>query len=349
MLPETSAPPPPKPVTPPPAESHPVAGGSGWFWRTLVATSTGCALPVMALAGLMFACALSFQILALGASTPTNTRSRGPASGPAIALIRVEGAISSGRAGAFDTNVAASETLIEQFEQAQADTEVKAILLSVNSPGGGANASDVIYHALKQVDKPVVVMMGDMAASGGYYVSMASDWIVANPSSLVGSIGVISEFPNAAGLFDKVGVDFVVITSGPRKDIGSPYREMTAAEKEYWQTIVDEIYANFVEVVAEGRHLSVAEVKPLADGGIFTGEQALAAGLVDQVGYEADAIAKAADLGGITGEPRIIEYETPTNIMDLLSQAAAQRSGLDLNSLLTDLTLPSLSMKWLGQ
>jgi ornithine cyclodeaminase/alanine dehydrogenase-like protein (mu-crystallin family) len=113
------------------------------------------------------------------------------------------------------------------------------------------------------VDKPVVVVIGDLGASGAYYISMAADWIVANPNSLVGSIGVISEFPNAEELLEKVGVDFVVITSGPRKDFGSPYRELTDDERAYWQVIIDETYDSFVQIVAEGRGLAAEEVRPL--------------------------------------------------------------------------------------
>jgi protease-4 len=246
--------------------------------------------------------------------------------------------------------VAAADTLVEQIEEAQADPDVKSILLYVNSPGGGVTASDVIYHALTKVDKPIVVLMGDLAASGGYYISMASDWIIANPNTLTGSIGVISEFPNADALLDKVGVEFVVITSGPRKDFGSPYREMTEEERQYWQAIVDEAYSGFVAIVAEGRNLPVEQVLPLADGRVYTGRQALDAGLLDALGYEEDAIAKAAELGGITGEPRIIEYTPEPRLFDLLSMAAQPKSLLpSIAEVFTLFGHPSLSAKWIGQ
>jgi protease-4 len=271
-------------------------------------------------------------------------------SGPGIAVIRVEGLITSESAGPLDAGaVASAETLTDYIEQADDDPNVRAILLKVNSPGGGVTASDIIYNALKQVDKPIVVMMGDTAASGGYYISMAADWIVANPNTLTGSIGVISEFPNAAGLLDEVGVDFVVITSGPRKDFGSPYREMTPEEREYWQVTVDEIYADFVAIVAEGRGLTVDEVLPLADGGVFTGRQALEAGLIDALGYEADAVARAAELAGLEGEPRLIEYNTDPTFFDLLSSVSQGPNLLpSLAELLVEFGHPRLEARWVG-
>jgi protease-4 len=303
---------------------------------------------VLACFGLILTSVVAWQIASLDARPSRGFTSTG-GSGPAVAIIRVNGLIISGRSGPFDQGVAASDTLIEKIKMADEDADVKAIVLAVNSPGGGVNASDLIYHALKGVDKPIVVTMGDVAASGGYYISMASDWIVANPNTLTGSIGVISEFPNAAGLLDKAGVQFVVVTSGPRKDFGSPYREMTEEERAYWQTTVDEIYQSFVEIVAEGRHMPVEDVQLLADGGVFTGPQALEHKLVDQLGYEEEAIAKAAELGGITGEPRIIEYENTPTFFDLLSQTAARPSlSASVIEILNLVGHPTLSARWIG-
>jgi protease-4 len=343
----------PMPLAPPPAApaaARPRAnGGEGRaFWRALFALATGFALPVAACYGLVVITAIAcrlMQIPTLGGGAPAV---RG--SGPAVAVIRVEGLITSQAAGPFETGaIASAKTLSGYIQQANDDPSVRAILLHVNSPGGGVTASDVIYNALKQVDKPIVVLMGDTAASGGYYISMAADWIIANPNTLTGSIGVISEFPNASELLDEIGVDFVVVTSGPRKDFGSPYREMTPEERDYWQSIVDETYASFVAIVAEGRGLTADEVLPLADGRVYTGRQALEAGLVDALGYEADAIARAAELGGIRGAPRLIEYNAPLTLFDVLSSAARPPSLLPaLAEALAWLSHPRLEARWVG-
>ncbi|NJN44224.1 MAG: signal peptide peptidase SppA [Anaerolineae bacterium] len=141
------------------------------------------------------------------------------------------------------------------------DQDVEAILLIVNSPGGSVVASDVIYNELQNVQKPIVVLFGETAASGGYYISMAGDYIIANPNSLVGSVGVISTFPNAEELLEKVGVEMNVVISGEAKDFGSLYREMTPEELAYWQSLIDETYEGFVEIVADGREMSVEDVR----------------------------------------------------------------------------------------
>ena len=337
----TAAPPPP----PPPTRGHP-------FLQALGALVTGFVLPVLACYGLIIVSALALQIISFGPRPSSfNFSGSGSGSGPAVAVIRVEGVIASGASDPFGSGATAgAKSIIADIEKAKADEDVKAIVLAVNSPGGGVVASDEIYHALKEAGKPVVVVMGDLAASGGYYISMAGDWIIANPNSLTGSIGVISEFPNAEGLLEKVGVEFIVITSGERKDIGSPYREMTDKERAYWQTMIDEIYAGFVEIVADGRNMPVDDVKPLADGGVYTGRQALALKLIDALGYEADAIAKAAELGGITGEPRIVEYDTRPTLFDLLTESVRQHSLVPaVNEVLNEVGHPRVSLRWTGQ
>ncbi|MBM4425453.1 MAG: signal peptide peptidase SppA [Chloroflexi bacterium] len=336
-------------------ETHPALLARGdadsrLFGRLLITFIVGFGLPVLACYGLIVVSAVALQIMSLSAGSASFGSSGGGA-GPAVAIIHVEGVITSGEGSPFDTGgIAYSKDVIENIEKANDDSDVKAIVLAVNSPGGGVVASDEIYHALSKVEKPVVAVIGDLGASGGYYISMAADWIIANPNSLVGSIGVISEFPNAEGLLEKAGVDFVVITSGPRKDFGSPYREMTESERDYWQTIVDETYEGFVAVVAEGRGMAADEVKPLADGGVYSGRQALELKLIDQLGYEEDAIAKAAELSGITGKPRIVEYSRQPTFLELLSSAAARPSLLpSLAEIMTIVGHPSLSARWIGR
>mgnify|MGYP001615086616 FL=1 len=168
--------------------------------------------------------------------------------------------------------------------------------------------------------KKVVASMGTVAASGGYYVACASDWIVANPGTLTGSIGVIMEFANLEGLFKKIGVEGVVIKSGKHKDIGSPFRSITKDEKELLQAIIDDVYAQFISAVADGRKMKPEAVKELADGRIFTGRQAKELKLVDELGTMQDAINITARLAGIKGEPGIIEKRMDFSILDLLKE-----------------------------
>lgn len=239
----------------------------------------------------------------------------------AVAVVRIEGVIVSGREPSFPISTsdnAYSESIIQRLERAQDDPSVKAIVLRVNSPGGGIVASDEVFNALNEVDKPVVVSMGELAASGGYYVSSAAEKIIANPMTLTGSIGVISTFPNFEQLLDKIGVDMLVIKSGAMKDQLSPYREPTEEEIAHWQEITDEAYGRFLSIVAEARELDLEEARELADGRVYTGQQALDLGLVDALGDLPDAIADAAKLGGIEGEPRLIQYEQAPSLLEML-------------------------------
>jgi protease-4 len=171
--------------------------------------------------------------------------------------------------------------------------------------------SDEIHQQVLAMEKPVVVSMGELAASGGYYISAPTDEIFANPHTLTGSIGVISQFINVGELLEEYGVEVTTLKSGEFKDLGSLFRSMTDEERTAWQAIIDETYEGFVQIVADGRGLSVDEVKELADGRVYTGQQALELGLVDQLGNLPGAIQRAAELGGIEGEPRIVEYQPP--------------------------------------
>lgn len=261
----------------------------------------------------------------------------GPLTGPAVALISVNGPIVSGEASQdFDLTggsaVAASGSIARQIKRAANDSQVKAIVLKVDSPGGSVIGSDEIYHALKEAGKPVVVHMGALAASGGYYVSMAGEHIVAHPDTLTGSIGVISEFTNIEGLYEKLGLKSTIVKSGENKDFGAQTAPFTEEDRKLWQAIIDETYDSFVKIIADNRGMTVEEVKKLADGRIYTGRQAHALKLVDELGYLDDAIDKAASLGGIKGEPRVIEYRRQTPFAQLLgvNVARAILSGLGL-------------------
>jgi protease-4 len=237
--------------------------------------------------------------------------------GDAVAVIQLDGAITSAPADYFTTTGITPERVRSLLDQADANPAVKAVVVRVNSPGGSVVASDEIYNTFRNYEKPIVVAMGDTAASGGFYIACGADYMMAHPDTLTGSIGVISQFFNAEELLDKVGVEPVVITSGEFKDIGSLYRDMTEEERELWRTILDQIYEDFVAVVAEARNLAAEEVREVADGRVFTGQQALEMGLVDEVGTRQAAIDKAAELGEIEGDPRVIELRAQPTFLEM--------------------------------
>ena len=264
--------------------------------------------------------------LALGPGRGTVARGWGDA----VAVVRVEGIITSGREQGWPTSTtgnAYSESIVETLRRAEDDPSVKAIVLRVNSPGGGIVPSNEIFQALARMEKPIVVSMGDTAASGGYYISCAADKIVANAATLTGSIGVIATAPNLEELLDKIGIEMLIIKSGALKDELSPYRGPSEEEIRHWQGIVDEAYEQFVEVVAQGRNLSLDEARDLADGRVYTGQQALDVGLVDVLGNTPEAVSLAAELGGIEGEPRTIEYQRPPTLIEALLSALTRAQG----------------------
>jgi len=196
--------------------------------------------------------------------------------------------------------------LLEQFEDRG---DLKGILVRIDSPGGGVAASQEIYEELRRIrDKgmPIVVSMGSVAASGGYYIACAADSIVANPGTTTGSIGVIAEFPVVADLITRWGIQFEVVKSGPFKDSGSPYRKVRPDEREWIQDWVDDTFDQFVNVVATERDLSVDTVKQYATGRVFTGRQALEMKLVDRLGNFNRAVELLASMAGIEGKPHLV-------------------------------------------
>jgi protease-4 len=227
-----------------------------------------------------------------------------------IALIRVEGVILDAQQTVGD---------LKKFGDSPS---VKAIVLRIDSPGGGVVPSQEIHDAVMRVrnkqNKAVVASMGTVAASGGYYIAAATDRIMANPGTLTGSIGVIMELANLEGLLKKIGVDNVVVKSGRHKDIGSPFRKMSDEDRRILQSVMDDVHTQFIEAVAEGRSLDVSDVQPLADGRIFTGRQAKEIKLVDELGNLDDAIRLAADLAGIEGEPKVVEPRKRFSVRELI-------------------------------
>lgn len=245
----------------------------------------------------------------------TGAKSSRFAFGDKIAIVEVKGVI------------AQSSGVIEELQQYVSDDGVKAIILRVDSPGGGVGPAQEIYREIMRIrstsKKKVVTSMGSVAASGGYYIACASDRIVANPGTITGSIGVIMQFSNLEELLKKIGVKGVVLKSGEHKDIGSPFREMTPEEKRIMQEVLDNVHQQFIQAVADGRKLERSKVAQIADGRILTGEQAKNLGLVDQLGNLQDTIDMAAKMVGIEGKPNVLYPKRKVSIWDLIMRDMA--------------------------
>ena len=269
-----------------------------------------------------------------------------------IAVMNVDGVIQ-------DTGEAASlfgaagynhQAFMEQLEQVGEDDSVKAVVLKVNSPGGGVVESAEIYDKIKEIqentEKPIYVSMGATAASGGYYISAPADKIFVSPETLTGSLGVIMQSVNYGELAERYGVDFVTIKSGPYKDIMSPTRDMTPEEEAILQEMLNDSYESFVDVIAEGRDMTEEQVKQVADGRIMNGRQAVEADLADDFGYDEDVIAalqKDFDLAGA----EVFEYGANQGLGSLFSMKVNSLFGADMESqmiakLLTEHSAPRM-------
>jgi len=224
--------------------------------------------------------------------------------------------------------IADSQQVLDDLKYFRETDEVKAIVLRVNSPGGGVGPSQEIYRSLMKTRevKPVITSMGGVAASGGYYAAAATNGIVANSGTITGSIGVIMGYTNFRQILDKIGLEPVVFKSGDMKDAGSPTRDMTEKERPYLQQLVTSLHGQFVRDVATARGLEVPDVAKLADGRIYTGEEAKSLGLVDRLGNLEDALEWAAELGGLEGIPEpIYPPREKANMMDYIMDSAAVR------------------------
>lgn len=227
--------------------------------------------------------------------------------GEKVALIEINGPIYSSR------------SIIEQIHKYRDNRSVKAIVLRIDSPGGIVAPSQEIYQELTKVEKSIIVSMGSIATSGAYYIACAADKIFANPGTLTGSIGVILSFPNIEELSKKIGIDREVIKSGNYKDSGSIYRKITPEEKKIFQDTVDDVYAQFIEVVLEGRKnvkLTKKQIEEIADGRVLSGRQAFNKKLVDELGDLDDAVEYAGKVGGIKGKPKIIKKKERKSLIE---------------------------------
>jgi protease-4 len=245
---------------------------------------------------------------------------------PAIGVVKVEGVLMS--SGGTYGGTAGTADIMQALQEARKREDIKAVLLRIDSPGGSAVAAQEVGEEIDRVraaGKPVVASMGDVAASGGYWIAASCDEIYANPATTTGSIGVITELLNVQGLFEKLGIRSEVIKSGPYKDMGSMNREITPEERQILEDLVGDVYQQFLEQVETGRKgkIKPEEVRALADGRVMTGKQAQKSGLVDTMGNYYDALDRARELAHIEGEPQVVELNSADPLTRLLSRFSA--------------------------
>lgn len=251
--------------------------------------------------------------------------SRGPGEGglfgPRVAVVELEGLISD------------AEDLVRDLKALRENPTVRAVVIRINSPGGVVGPTQEIHDALRRLreaGKPVVASLSSVAASGGYYAAVAADRIYANPGTLTGSIGVIMQMANVETLMKKVGVEYVVVKAGQFKDLGSFSRAMTPEERRVLQALLDDVHRQFIDAVATGRRLPRTEVERFADGRVFSGTQAKALKMVDELGGLEDAIRGAARLAGLPGTPNVLQPRRRFSVLDLLRNQV----GVDPRALL---------------
>ncbi|MCK5186247.1 MAG: signal peptide peptidase SppA [Deltaproteobacteria bacterium] len=247
--------------------------------------------------------------------------------GDRIGVVKIEGTIVD------------SEPIIEKIIKFRKSKNIKAIILRINSPGGMVAPSQEIYQEVKKAcrEKKVVVSMESIAASGGYYIACTADKIVANPGTLVGSIGVILQIENIEELLSKIGLKREIVKSGKYKDIGSMTRPMTEEEEAILQGFSDNIYYQFVDAVAEGRDMKREEVLKLADGRIFTGEQAIKLGLIDRLGNLQDTISMTGEMVGIEGEPKVVyPKKKRPSVFDFIFEEASKSIARIMENIVHD-------------
>ena len=334
---EQLPPQPPPPQTPPPPPVYPPAWGPPprparpiWQW--------GCGF---ALAGCLLAAMAGILLLVIAAVSLVGGMGQVESGGEGVALIRIEGVIVAGESGfsMFGGAATGSDDVVKQIQGAIEDSHSKAILLRVNSPGGSAAGSQEIYDAVnraRKAGKPVVVSMADVAASGGYYVSCPADVIFADAATFTGSIGVIAMHENMAGLMKKIGVETDTIKSGKLKDMGSPTGPLSDEARQVMTTIINQVFGQFVDAVAKGRKMDRKKVLALADGRVYTGQQAKDNGLVDQIGGMSEALTEAGKRGGIKGRPETKEYGAPAWLKRIFGGSAQSRMVSITGGLLYD-------------
>lgn len=322
-------PPPGRPSYNMPPPPPPPSGGisPGWVVSALV---IGFSLPVCS--------CLLFLVISIGGTGWLAAQVDPQAdtgSGQGVGVLDLTGPIYQG--SGIELGAAASASFIEDLEWLEDNPDVRAIVIRANSPGGDANASDLMWKRLSEVEKPVVVYISGLCASGCYYIAMgaAPNEIYATPNSLIGSIGVISTFFNVEGLAEDVGVDVQIVATGENKDFGSPFRPLTEDEEAYWRDQIAVTLENFIQVIVSGRpNLTEGGIREMANGRVWTSSIALDMGLIDGLKYEGEAMDHAAQLGGISGDNyRLIYPPYEPTFSDLLfgeGGAPAFQAGVDI-------------------
>lgn len=268
-----------------------------------------------------------------------------------VLLIPVEGTISNEQGRGF---LLKSPGLLDkvamQLRKAEKDPDIKTILLRINSPGGGVTTSDILYHELlafkQRTGKKIFVQMMDVGASGAYYVSMAADSIQVHPTTLTGSVGVITIVPNVVGLSEKIGVEVKTYKTGANKDIGSPFRRMTKEDNAYLQGIIDSMAKRFYRIVQTQRGLSDVQMQSVKTARVYLGKEAVEAGLVDSVGYLSDARLKACELGGAQRCELVTYRFEPNRNANMYSPSMENPSASpDMSLIKSELLSPMMSLK----
>ncbi|MDD5448050.1 MAG: signal peptide peptidase SppA [Actinomycetota bacterium] len=281
-----------RPPSPPPTSSY-QGGGSGSGRVVAIVAIVLVAFLVVLLLCVCFILPIAFS---------------GRPHGKRVGLVEINGIISSSGEGSLFEWGTSAERVIEELDRARKDREIKAIVIRISSPGGTPAGAQEIYREIIRTkkEKPVVVSIGDVGASGAYYIASAADFIFASADSNVGSIGVILEIPNLEELYNKMGVEYTVITKGKYKDIGSPLRQLTPEEAQILDAQMQATYDNFIADVASGRKMKESRVRELATGLTWPGEEAKRLGLIDSIGNLRDAARKAGRMGGIKGEVELV-------------------------------------------
>ena len=234
------------------------------------------------------------------------------------------------------------QEVVTHLKRAGQDPQIKALLLKVNSPGGGVTASDILYHEISAYRErsgvKMVVAMMNLAASGGYYISLPADWIIAHPTTVTGSIGVIFARPQVSGFMDKYGFAMNVSKSGTHKDMGSPFRPSSPGDEAIFQSLTDQMARRFHDLVQKHRNINAAQMALIASARVYMAPEAKALNLVDQVGYLSDAIAKAKSLAGLSGDTRVITYRRYESEEDNIYNSAMHAQGAQTGSFAPALT-----------